>query len=114
MDRPSSSAMLRVRCTAIKGGMTNCQAEMKKAVEAGYWNMFRFNPALKAEGKNPFILDSKPATADYKEFISNETRYNRLKLAFPERAEMLFDKAAKHAADQYEHLVKLQKLYGEE
>ena len=70
--------------------------------------------ALKAEGKNPFILDSKPATADYKEFISNETRYNRLKLAFPERAEMLFDKAAKHAADQYEHLVKLQKLYGEE
>ena len=98
----------------VKGGMTNCQAEMKKAVEAGYWNMFRFNPALKAEGKNPFILDSKPATADYKEFISNETRYNRLKLAFPERAEMLFDKAAKHAADQYEHLVKLQKLYGEE
>ncbi len=98
----------------VKGGMTNCQAEMKKAVEAGYWNMFRYNPALKAEGKNPFILDSKPATADYKEFISNETRYNRLKLAFPERAEMLFDKAAKHAADQYAHLVKLQKLYGEE
>ena len=73
----------------VKGGMTNCQAEMKKAVDAGYWNMFRYNPALKAEGKNPFILDSKPATADYKEFISNETRYSRLKLAFPDRAEKL-------------------------
>ena len=98
----------------IKGGMTNCQAEMKKAVEAGYWNMFRYNPALKAEGKNPFILDSKPATADYKEFISNETRYNRLKLAFPDRAAELFDEAAVHAKEQYDHLVKLQKLYGTE
>ena len=98
----------------VKGGMTNCQAEMKKAVDAGYWNMFRYNPALKAEGKNPFILDSKPATADYKEFISNETRYSRLKLAFPDRAEKLFDKAAHRAKEQYDHLVKLQKLYGEE
>ena len=98
----------------IKGGMTNCQAEMKKAVEAGYWNMFRYNPALKAEGKNPFTLDSKPATADYKDFISNETRYNRLKLSFPERANELFDEAAEHAKAQYDHLVKLQKLYGTE
>ena len=98
----------------VKGGMTNCQAEMKKAVEAGYWNMFRFNPALKAEGKNPFILDSKPATGDYKEFISGETRYSRLKLAFPERAEKLFDEAAQHAVDQYNFLVKLQTLYGTE
>ncbi len=98
----------------VKGGMTNCQAEMKKAVEAGYWNMFRFNPALKAEGKNPFILDSKPATGDYKEFISGETRYSRLKLAFPERAEKLFDEAAQKAVDQYNFLVKLQTLYGTE
>ena len=90
----------------VKGGMTNCQAEMKKAVAAGYWNMFRYNPALKAEGKNPFILDSKPATADYKEFISSETRYNRLKLSFPERAQALFDKAEKRAAERYEELEK--------
>ena len=90
----------------VKGGMTNCQAEMKKAVAAGYWNMFRYNPTLKAEGKNPFILDSKPATADYKEFISSETRYNRLKLSFPERAQELFDKAEKRAAERYEELEK--------
>ncbi len=90
----------------VKGGMTNCQAEMKKAVAAGYWNMFRYNPALKAEGKNPFILDSKPATADYKEFISSETRYSRLKLSFPERAQVLFDKAEKRAAERYEELEK--------
>ena len=90
----------------VKGGMTNCQAEMKKAVAAGYWNMFRYNPTLKAEGKNPFILDSKPATEDYKEFISSETRYNRLKLSFPERAQELFDKAEKRAAERYEELEK--------
>ncbi len=95
----------------VKGGMTNCQAEMKKAVAAGYWNMFRFNPALKAEGKNPFTLDSKPATADYKEFISGETRYSRLKLAFPERAEELFQLAEDTSKKRYEHLERLQKLY---
>ena len=95
----------------VKGGMVNCQAEMKKAVQAGYWNMFRFNPALKAEGKNPFSLDSKPATADYKEFISNETRYSRLKLAFPERAEQLFEMADEKAKERYEHLQKLVELY---
>ena len=95
----------------VKGGMTNCQAEMKKAVAAGYWNMFRFNPALKAEGKNPFMLDSKPATEDYKEFISGETRYSRLKLAFPERAEELFQQADEAAKARWEHLERLQKLY---
>ena len=61
---------------SIKGGMTNCQKEMKRAVDCGYWNMFRFNPALKAEGKNPFTLDSKAPTADYKEFIMGEARYS--------------------------------------
>ena len=95
----------------VKGGMTNCQSEMKKAVDAGYWHLFRFNPSLKAEGKNPFILESKPATADYKEFISSETRYSRLKLAFPERANELFDLAANTAKDRYDHLTKLQNLY---
>ncbi len=95
----------------IKGGMTNCQNEMKRAVAAGYWNLFRFNPALKAEGKNPFTLDSKPATADYKEFISSETRYSRLTRAFPERAEQLFEDAAKSAEQRYEHLTRLVDLY---
>ena len=98
----------------VKGGMTNCQAEMQKAVAAGYWNMFRFDPRKKAEGKNPFTLDSKPATADYKEFISNETRYSRLKLAFPERAEELFDLADKKAKERYAYLQKLVKLYSTE
>ena len=88
----------------IKGGMTNCQTEMKKAVEAGYWNMFRYNPALKAQGKNPFILDSKPATASYKDFIAGETRYSRLVRSFPDRAADLFDKAEKRAAERYEQL----------
>ncbi len=98
----------------VKGGMTNCQAEMKKAVACGYWNMFRFDPRKKAEGKNPFTLDSKPATADYKEFISSETRYSRLKLAFPERAEELFDMADKQAKERYAYLQKLVKLYSTE
>ena len=89
----------------VKGGMTNCQDEMKKAVAAGYWNMFRYNPALKAEGKNPFILDSKPATADYKEFILGETRYSRLKMSNPDRAEKLFERAAEKAVERYEELV---------
>ena len=99
---------------SIKGGMTNCQAEMKKAVDAGYWDLFRYNPALKAEGKNPFSLDSKPATADYKEFILNEARYSSLTRSFPERAEELFDKAAESAKARRAHLEKLVELYGKE
>ena len=66
---------------------------MKKAVDAGYWNMFRFNPDLKKAGKNPFTLDSKPASASYRDFIMNEARYSRLTREFPERAEALFEKA---------------------
>jgi len=99
---------------SIKGGMTNCQTEMKKAVDAGYWNMFRYNPALKEEGKNPFSLDSKPATADYKEFIMNEARYSSLTRSFPERAEMLFNKAAQNAVDKYNHLLQLKEMYERE
>ncbi|MCB5942150.1 MULTISPECIES: pyruvate:ferredoxin (flavodoxin) oxidoreductase [Eubacteriales] len=96
---------------SIKGGMVNCQAEMKKAVDCGYWNMFRFNPALKEQGKNPFILDSKAPTTDYKEFIMNEARYSSLTRSFPERAEKLFDEAAENAIKRYNHLLNLQKMY---
>ena len=97
---------------SIKGGMVNCQKEMKKAVDCGYWNMFRFNPALKEEGKNPFSIDSKPATADYKEFILGEARYASLTRSFPERAEELFQKAADNAQAARAHLEKLEELYG--
>ena len=96
---------------SIKGGMVNCQKEMKRAVDCGYWNMFRFNPALKAEGKNPLTLDSKPATADYKEFILNEARYSSLTRSFPERANELFDKAVENSKAQRAHLEKLVDLY---
>ena len=96
---------------SIKGGMVNCQAEMKKAVDCGYWNMFRFNPALKAEGKNPFTMDSKAPTTSYKEFILNEARYSSLTRSFPERAEELFEQAEKASKARYEHLQKLSDLY---
>ena len=96
---------------SIKGGMANCQAEMKKAVEAGYWQMFRFNPALKAEGKNPFTLDSKEPTGSYQEFIGGEARYTRLAQAFPERAQELFAKAEDAAKAKYERLKKMVEFY---
>ena len=96
---------------SIKGGMTNCQAEMKKAVDCGYWNMFRYNPALKAEGKNPFTIDSKEGTESYRAFIMNEARYSSLTRSFPERAEVLFQKAEDTAKARYQHLLKLKDLY---
>ena len=97
---------------SIKGGMVNCQAEMKKAVDCGYWNMFRYNPALIAEGKDPFTVDSKaPNTGDYRAFLMNEARYARLTKAFPERAETLFTEAEEGAVERYAHLLKLKKLY---
>ena len=96
---------------SIKGGMVNCQKEMKKAVECGYWNMFRYNPALKAQGKNPFTIDSKPATGSYRDFILGEARYSSLTRSFPERAEELFTLAEKTAMDRYDHLLRLQDLY---
>ncbi len=95
----------------VKGGMVNCQLEMKRAVEAGYWQMFRYNPALKAEGKNPLTIDCKAPTADYIEFIKSETRYSRLAQSFPERAEKLFELAKVKAGEKYEHLLKLAELY---
>ncbi len=98
----------------IKGGMVNCQAEMKKAVQTGYWHNFRFDPRKKAEGKNPFIMDSKAPTGNYMDFITGETRYTRLKLSFPQRAEDLFDKAVAESKDRYTHLTRLADLYSVE
>jgi len=95
----------------LKGGMTNCQQEMKRAVDAGYWHLFRFNPAAKLEGKNPFTLDSKAPSADYKEFIKSETRYARLVQQFPERANELFEQAVVNAQQKYDRLTKYSKLY---
>ncbi len=95
----------------VKGGMQNCQLEMKKAVESGYWHTFRYNPTETGEKK--FIIDSKAPTADYGEFIKSEVRYARLAQQFPERAEKLFAKADANAKAKYEKLVKLQKLYAE-
>ena len=95
----------------VKGGMNHCQDEMKKAVSAGYWNLFSFNPALKAEGKNPFTLTSKPGDGTYQEFLGNETRYTRLQRSFPERAEKLFAQSEDAAKARYEHLMKLVELY---
>ena len=97
-----------------KGGMNHCQDEMKKAVKAGYWNLFSFNPALKAEGKNPFTLTSKAVDGSYQEFLNNEARYTRLIKPFPERAEKLFAKSEETAKARYTHLEKLVKLYGED
>ena len=95
----------------VKGGMNHCQDEMKKAVASGYWNLFSFNPALKAEGKNPFTLTSKPGDGTYQEFLNNETRYTRLQRAFPDRAEKLFAASEEAAKARYEHLLKLVELY---
>ena len=90
-----------------KGGMQNCQAEMKKAVECGYWNLFRFNPA--ADKK--FTLDSKAPAGGYQEFLMNEARYSRLTREFPERADVLFAKNEAAAKERYEHLLKLVDMY---
>ena len=92
---------------SIKGGMINCQKEMKKAVECGYWNLFRFNPA--ADKK--FTLDSKALAGGYREFLMNEARYSRLTREFPERAEGLFTRNEDAAKERYEHLTKLIDLY---
>ena len=95
----------------VKGGMNHCQDEMKKAVAAGYWNLFSYNPALKAEGKNPFTLTSKPGDGSYQDFLNNETRYSRLTRSFPDRAEKLFKASEEAAKARYEHLLRLVELY---
>ena len=91
----------------IKGGMSIAQMEEDKAVKAGYWNCFRYDPRLADEGKNPFMLDSKAPTASYRDFIMGEVRYNSLTRSFPERAEKLFTEAEKDAAEKYQHLANL-------
>ena len=92
---------------SIKGGMMNCQKEMKRAVDCGYWNLFRFNPA--AEQK--FTLDSKAPAGGYQEFLMNEARYSRLTREFPERADVLFARNEEAAKERYEHLLKLVEMY---
>lgn len=96
-----------------KGGMNHCQDEMKKAVKAGYWNLFSFNPQLKAEGKNPFTFASEKQTDfdGYQDFLNNEARYTRLIKPFPERAEKLFKESEEAARARFEHLQKLVELY---
>ena len=95
----------------IKKGMTKSQTEEELAVKSGYWHLFRFNPALKEAGQNPFTLDSKAPTEDLMEFLDGEVRYNSLKRANPERAEKLFAKNAKYNKERYEYLTKLTDLY---
>ncbi|MBR3583994.1 MAG: pyruvate:ferredoxin (flavodoxin) oxidoreductase [Kiritimatiellae bacterium] len=95
----------------VKGGMNHCQDEMKAAVKAGYWNLFSFNPALKAEGKNPFTLSSKPGDGSYQAFLANETRYSSLARKFPDRAKDLFAKSEAAAQARFDHLQKLVDLY---
>ncbi|HIZ56130.1 MAG TPA: pyruvate:ferredoxin (flavodoxin) oxidoreductase [Firmicutes bacterium] len=95
----------------IKTGMATAQTEEKKAVAAGYWHLFRFDPRMKEQGKNPFMLDSKAPTEDYQAFLDGEVRYNALKRQNPERAAQLFENAAKNAADKYAYLQKYGKLF---
>ncbi len=83
-------------------GMGSSQLESKNAVEAGYWHLYRYNPMLSEAGQNPFLLDSKEPTADFKEFLMGEVRYSSLKRTFPEQAEELFEEASKKAKEKYE------------
>ena len=93
---------------SIKGGMMNCQKEMKKAVDCGYWNLFRYNPD---GGDKKFTLDSKAPAGGYQEFLMNEARYSRLTREFPERADVLFKRNEDEAKARYEHLLKLIDMY---
>jgi pyruvate-ferredoxin/flavodoxin oxidoreductase len=95
----------------IKGGLAIAQQVEKEAVEAGYWNIFRFNPALAAEGKNPFSLDCKAPTGDYKAFMMREVRYNSLARQNPDKAEVLFNKAVENSKKRYDDLVGLVDYY---
>ncbi len=92
-----------------KGGMTNCQGEMKRAVDCGYWNLFRYDPSA----EKPFALDSKEPAGGYRDFLMNEARYARLTNEFPDRADELFAKSEANAKARYEHLLKLKQLYDE-
>jgi len=95
----------------IPGGMTNTQEEMKRAVESGYWHLFRYNPALRAEGKNPFILDSKEPKLDYMSFIKSERRYASLEAKFPDVAAKLFKEAEQGAKERYNRYLRLSQQF---
>ena len=95
----------------IKKGMSKAQTEEQLAVEAGYWHLFRYNPALKAEGKNPFSMDSKAPTGEYEAFLDGEVRYNSLKRANPERAAKLWARNQAEAKERYDYLNRLTDLY---
>jgi len=89
--------------------MGNSQLEAKRAVDSGYWALYRYNPALKKVGKNPFSLDSKEPTMNFKDFLMGEVRYSSLKKLFPDTAEALFDKTekdAKERLDMYKRMAK--------
>lgn len=95
----------------IKGGMSQCQKIMKNAVKSGYWNLFSFNPDLKSQGKNPFVLTSAMGDGSYRDFLNNETRYSKLSYENMQRAEYLFKKNETVANERYEHLQRLFDLY---
>lgn len=95
----------------IKSGMGSSSHEVKKAVDSGYFHLFRFCPNLAAEGKNPFQLDSKAPTLNYEEFLAGENRYEQLRRKNPERARQLFEEASQMAQKRYQHLKKLQAFY---
>ena len=97
----------RLFISAGLGGMSGAQNEIKRAVEAGYWHMFRFNPTLKEEGKNPFTLDSKEPTASFRDFLLSEVRYSALQRTFPEVAEELFEQSEKNAKERLENYKRL-------
>lgn len=98
----------------IRAGMNNAQLEEAKAVKSGYWHLFRYNPVLKEEGRNPFILDSQEPTLAYEDFLTGEVRYDVLMRSNPERAKELFARAEKEAKERLTHLKKLAVLYGSE
>lgn len=91
----------------LKGGMSTSQLEQKRAVEAGYWHLYRHNPVLKDKGENPFVLDSKEPKGNFKDFLLGEARYSSLQRTFPEAAEELFETAEKYAREKYEKYKKL-------
>ena len=98
---------------SIKGGMVNCQSEMKKAVDCGYWNLFRFNPEGALRARSSCSTARSPRAA-ISEFLMNEARYSRLTREFPERAGELFERNEQAAMDRYQHLLKLKAMYDAE
>ena len=85
----------------LKEGMGRTQANTQQAVDCGYWHLYRFNPELKEQGKNPFILDSKEPKASFRDFLMNQVRYTSLKGSFPKEADELFAHAEKDALEKY-------------